>query len=313
MSLLGKVVRNGIVEAEHHGAVAVVDPDGNLVASMGDIDRQFYGRSSLKPFQGRASLDLGAQLAGPGLAVACASHGGLPIHVAYTRRMLDAVGLTEDALQTPPAWPAAEDEARRLAKTGANEPRAIWHNCSGKHAAMLQACVASGFSLEAYLDPDHPLQAHVRMRLAEALGDRLSEPAVDGCGAPVYEVSVRSMANGFARLGTNQEYAEIWTAMHRHPGLVGENPRIDQLAATMAEAAAKVGAEGLVGVAVRSRFGIAVKSWDGSTRGIEAGLVGTMEQLGLLNGLSRRLLRDRLAVFGGGSVQGHVEPTVELV
>lgn len=313
MSLLGKVVRNGVVEAEHHGAIAVVDPDGNLVASMGDIDRQFYGRSSLKPFQGRAALDLGARVSGPGLAVACASHGGLPIQIAYTRQMLARVGLTEEALQTPPAWPMAEDEARRLVAAGANEPRPIWHNCSGKHAAMLQACVASGLPVETYLEPDHSLQAHIRTRLVEALGHPMSEPAVDGCGAPVYEVSVRSMATGFVRLGTHQDYADIWTAMHRYPGLVGENPRIDQLAATIAEAAAKVGAEGLIGLALRSRFGIAVKSWDGSTRGIEAGVVGTMEQLGLLNGLSRRLLRDRLAVFGGGSVQGHVEPTVELV
>lgn len=313
MSLLGKVIRNGVVEAEHHGAIAVVDPDGNLVASMGDIDRQFYGRSALKPFQGRASLDLGARVTGPGLAVACASHGALPIHVAYVRQMLEQAGLTEDALQTPPAWPMAEDEARRRVAAGMDEPRPIWHGCSGKHAAMLQACVASGFPVETYLQPDHPLQTHVRTRISEALGHPLSEPAVDGCGAPVYEVSVRSMATGFARVGTHHEYAEIWTAMHRYPGLVGENPRIDQLAATMTESAAKVGAEGVIGIAVRSRFGIAVKSWDGSSRGIEAGVAGTMEQLGLLNGLSRRLLRDRLAVFGGGSVQGHIEPTVELV
>ncbi len=313
MSLLGNVIRNGVVEAEHHGAIAVVDPDGNLVASMGDIDRLFYGRSSLKPFQARASLDLGASVSGPALAVACASHGGLPIHVAYVRQILEKVGLSEAALQTPPAWPMAEDEARRRVAAGMDEPRPIWHGCSGKHAAMLQACVASGFPVETYVQPDHPLQAHMRTRMAEALGHPMSGPAVDGCGAPVYEVSVRSMATGFAQLGTHHEYDEIWTAMHRYPGLVGENPRIDQLAATMTEAAAKVGAEGVIGIAVRSRFGIAVKSWDGSTRGIEAGVVGTMEQLGLLNGLSRRLLRDRLAVFGGGSVQGHIEPTVELV
>lgn len=313
MSLLGKVVRNGVVEAEHHGAVAVVDPDGNVVASMGDIDRRFYGRSSLKPFQSRAALDLGAQVGETGLAVACASHGGLPVHVEYVRQILEIVGLNEAALQTPPAWPMAEGEARRRVAAGMTDPRSIWHGCSGKHAAMLQACVASGFAVETYLEPNHPLQAHMRSRMAEALGHDLSEPAVDGCGAPVYEVSVRSLATGFARLGTDPEYTEIWMAMHRYPALVGDNPRIDQLAATMCEAAAKVGAEGLIGIAVRSRFGIAVKSWDGSYRGIEAGVIGTMEQLGLLNGLSRRLLRDRLAVLGGGTVQGHIEPTVELV
>ncbi len=313
MSLLGKVVRNGVVEAEHHGAVAVVDPDGRLVASMGDIDRLFYGRSSLKPFQARASRDMGALANGPSLAVACASHGGLPVHVAYVRQMLAEVGLTEELLQTPPSWPMSEAQGRRYAVAGENGPLRIWHGCSGKHAAMLQACVASGFPIETYLDPEHPLQEQMRVRMAEALGHVLSEPAIDGCGAPVYEVSVRSMARGFAQVGARSDYEEIWTAMHRYPALVGENPRIDQWSATVSEAAAKVGAEGLVGVSVRSRFGIAVKSWDGSVRGIEAGLLGTMEQLGLLNGSSRSLMRRRLAVFGGGSVQGQVEPTVELV
>ena len=35
-------------------------------------------------------------------------------------------------------------------------------NCSGKHAAMLAACVARGWPLAGYLDPEHPLQREVR-------------------------------------------------------------------------------------------------------------------------------------------------------
>ncbi|MEK8107682.1 asparaginase [Micromonospora sp. M12] len=31
-------------------------------------------------------------------------------------------------------------------------------NCSGKHAAMLVACVARSWSTHDYLDPEHPLQ-----------------------------------------------------------------------------------------------------------------------------------------------------------
>lgn len=313
MSLLGRVIRSGVVEAEHHGAVAVVAPDGRLIASMGDIDRAFYGRSSLKPFQARAALDLGASVAGPALAVACASHGGLPVHVAYVKSILGRAGLTEAALRTPATWPTSEDQGRRYFAAGQTRPLPIWHGCSGKHAAMLQACVTAGFPTQSYLAFDHPLQVQVRHRLTEALGHDLTDPVVDGCGAPVYEVSVRSLAGGFARLAVYPDYRDIWTAMHRYPALVGEHPRADQMAATVAEAAAKVGAEGLIGVAVRSQFGIAIKSWDGSIRGIEAGLVGTMEQLGLLNGSSRRLLRERLVVLGGGQPQGHVEPTVELV
>ena len=312
MSLLAQVVRNGVVEAEHHGVVAVVAPDGSLVAGSGDVDRLFYGRSALKPFQARASLDGGAKLAGSALAVACSSYGGLPIHVAYTRQMLHAVGLTEDDLQTPPTWPMSEAQGRRYFAQGQMQPQAVWHGCSGKHAGMLQACVASGWPTESYLDPRHPFEVLVRRRLAEAVGHDLGDPGVDGCGVPVFEVSARSLARGFAHLASHADYELIWAAMHRYAALVGENPRIDQLAATVSESAAKIGAEGLIGVAVRDRFGIVVKSWDGSTRAIEAGLIGTMEQLGLLNGSSRQLLSDRLAVSGGDRVQGRVEPMVSL-
>ena len=310
MTLLAQVVRNGVTEAEHHGVVAVVAPGGELIASYGDVDRPFFGRSSLKPFQAKASLDSGADVAGPALAVACASHGANPIHVAYVESMLAGVG--DPALQTPPAWPMADAEYRRQYAAGERQPRRIWHNCSGKHAAMLRACVASGWPVDSYLDPGHSLQERVRERIVEATGAEIGAAGVDGCGAPVYTTSARKLAAAFAHLATAPDYQPIWTAMHRYPALVGEHTRIDQVVASISESAAKVGAEGLVGIAVRGQFGIVVKSWDGTTRAVEAGVAAAMEQLGLLNGSSRRQLEERLYVMGGGMKQGLVEPRVVL-
>ena len=83
--MLARVVRSGVTEARHEGAVAVVTPDGVVLASHGDIDRPYYIRSSAKPFQAMAALTAGAAFEPEQLAVACASHGAQPIHVAYTR------------------------------------------------------------------------------------------------------------------------------------------------------------------------------------------------------------------------------------
>ncbi|MDH3539467.1 MAG: asparaginase [Acidimicrobiia bacterium] len=312
MTLLGRVVRNGRVEAEHHGAVAVVDVHGEVVAQSGDITRRFYGRSALKPFQALVSQMAGARLDREALSVACASHGGFPVHIAYVRSMLDAVGLDESYLQTPPAWPIGQGEEVRLVANGTTEPSPILHNCSGKHAAMLRACVASGWPLDNYLDPDHPLQEAVAQLVVEVTGDVPGRVGVDGCGAPVFEVSAVGLARAFARLGSEGRFEQIWWAMHRYPALASENPRIDQEIGTWLDAAAKVGAEGSIGVALRNRGGIGVKCWDGSARGLRAGIVGTMEQLGLLVGSQRRHLAEPEAVFGGGEVQGAVEPMVEL-
>ena len=44
-------------------------------------------------------------------------------------------------------------------------------NCSGKHAAMLSACVAAGWPTAGYLERDHPLQQAIEARLAEAAGE----------------------------------------------------------------------------------------------------------------------------------------------
>ena len=44
-------------------------------------------------------------------------------------------------------------------------------NCSGKHAAMLSACVAAGWPTEGYLERDHPLQQAIEARLGEAAGE----------------------------------------------------------------------------------------------------------------------------------------------
>ncbi|MGH8948747.1 MAG: asparaginase, partial [Acidimicrobiia bacterium] len=47
--MLAASTRSGLVETMHDGAVAVVSPDGALVAHSGDIDQPFFLRSAAKP------------------------------------------------------------------------------------------------------------------------------------------------------------------------------------------------------------------------------------------------------------------------
>ena len=73
-------------------------------------------------------------------------------------------------------------------------------NCSGKHAAMLSACVAAGWPTEGYLDRDHPLQQAIEARLGEAAGEPVTAVVVDGCGAPQHALSVTGLARGVLSL-----------------------------------------------------------------------------------------------------------------
>ena len=45
--VLVEVLRGGCVESAHAGAVAVLDADGAVVASLGDISRPVFPRSAV--------------------------------------------------------------------------------------------------------------------------------------------------------------------------------------------------------------------------------------------------------------------------
>ena len=306
--MLAEQIRSGLSETTHDGAIAVVDRDGSLVASHGDIDRVFYLRSSAKPFQGLVSQESGAGLTPLELAITCASHRGFPAHAALVSSVLASAGLDETALQCPSAWPLG-DEAARLAQRDLDGPRRIWNNCSGKHAGFLRACVASGWPTDTYLDPAHPLQERVRTTVSELGGFPVDPVGVDGCGAPVLRTTARAMATLFARLAAEPRLGEVFTAMHRYPSLIGANGEGDSEMAIAANAVAKGGAAGCVGVAVENRLGLAAKCWDGDGAVAHQAAATTLEMLGVLSSTARAALEPVLEppVMGGGRGVGTFE------
>lgn len=313
-ALLAVRMRSGLEETRHHGAAAVSDPDGKLVAQAGDIDRPFYLRSSAKPFQAFIAQECGAALEPLELAMACASHRGFPVHVELVRSILDKAGLDDSALGCPPDYPLGTAAAQQALRAGAVSPRRIWHNCSGKHAGFLRACVARGWPIDSYLSPDHPLQKKVIDFVSELAGHPVEPLGVDGCGAPVMRTTTRAMSVMFARLASDPELRDVYAAMHRYPALVASNGEGDSTISMSIDAAAKGGAQGCIGVAVGGRLGIAVKSWDGLGDIANVGAVAVLEQLRELTQTARSALHDvgRPAVMGGGKPVGQTEPRLEL-
>ena len=312
--MLAEQLRSGLVETIHDGAVAVVDHAGVLVAASGDIDRPFYIRSSAKPFQATVAQESGANLGPLQMAMACASHRGYPVHIALVRSMLERAGLDQSDLRCPEDWPLGVGAREMAMRAPGFSKRRIWHNCSGKHAAFLRACAASGWPTETYLSPEHPLQRAVIGFVSE-LGEFGVEPVgVDGCGAPVLRTTARAMALMFARLATDSRMSEAYTAMHRYPALVGGTGAGDTEIAIATNSAAKGGAAGCMGVAVAGRVGIAVKSWDGSGLVAGVGAVSALEQLGYLTPTAAAALEPvlRPPVLGGGSPVGTYEPRLRL-
>ncbi len=310
MSAVVRVVRSGRTEALHRVSVAVVDASGRLVAGAGDLETRFFARSALKPFQAQVALTFGSGLAGEELALACASHGGLPEQVAIVERILADGGLTERDLGVPPAWPNSLVGRDAAVRAGATAPRRLFHNCSGKHSSMLRACVAADLPIDTYLSPGHPLQQAIAAEVEELTGEDPGLPGVDGCGAPIHRMSPRGLGRAFAVLATDPDRGPVRAAMRDHPALIGEPGRVDGVVGTALGGAAKIGAEGCLGIAVvPAGLGIAIKVWDGSARALEPIVAATLDRLDLLTPELGRLLE--VPVLGGGRTVGWSVPEVE--
>lgn len=310
--ILVRADRSGLTEQCHTAAVAVVDRHGDLVARFGDVQRQFFIRSSAKPFQAQAALEAGLELPLVHLAVACSSHSGDPVHVALVEDILQSHGLTEDDLQCPPARPFLSAD-RRLAASGDVAPARRYHNCSGKHAALLAACVVAGYDTSTYLSADHPLQKRIATLMEEVTGDEVGPPGVDGCGLPVWRVTAASLARAYARLGNDDRFGRVREAMSRYPMLVSGEGRSDGLIGRWTGAVAKAGAVGCMGVA-HAGYGIGAKAWTGSGEVAAMGAALALDWLGVITGAMAAGLEEVISprVLGGGEEVGRFRTVAVL-
>ena len=317
---LAVVERSGFVESRHAGVAVVLSPDGEPIARHGNVDALILPRSSLKPLQAIACITAGAPLEGEQLALATASHSGTDRHAAVVRDVLTAGGLTEDDLGCPPAWPgdtAARDE---MVREHAEQAR-IRMNCSGKHAAMLRACVATGWPTAGYLEPSHPLQAHIRDVIERLTGEKIAHTSVDGCGAPVHAITLLGLARAMHRVGTASDRSPF--ALHRVAGTlvrtVRELPwtidgpgRPDTLAISLLGVFAKGGAEGVMIMVAPDGTTVALKMLDGAHRAATIVAATLLVRAGALpvEKVAELAAALPLAVQGGGRDVGIVRPTV---
>lgn len=315
---LAIVERSGFVESRHAGAAIVLSPEGEVIAQHGNAEALILPRSSLKPLQAVASLTAGAVLDGEQLALGTASHTGTDRHVEVVREMLTAAGLTEDDLACPPAWPSDAATRREMIRDHAGEAR-IRMNCSGKHALMLRACVATGWPTAGYLDPAHPLQVHIREVVERLTGERIAHTAVDGCGAPVHAITLAGLARGIHRIGSASERSPF--ALHRVAGAlvraVRENPwtiagpgEPDTIATETLGVFSKRGAEGVMVMVAPDATTVALKMLDGSGRAAAVVAATLLARAGAVSEADVAELTAALPldILGGGQPVGAVRP-----
>jgi L-asparaginase II len=287
--VLVELQRGDMVESLHAGAFAVLDADGGVLATVGDIERPIYPRSAVKMLQALPMVESGAPerlgLTEVELALACASHNGEPEHVRAAASMLAKAGADVGVLECGSHWPYSDEASRALAAAG-QQPVPLHNNCSGKHSGFVcLACMMAGGAelrgfVRGYVTPEHPVMREVTAALESTTGVPLANGAAprgtDGCSIPTYGIPLRALALAFARWGTGiglregqaRAAARLRQAVAEAPFMVGGTGRFDSVVMERLRGRVfcKVGAEGVYCAAFPQRgLGVAIKMDDGST------------------------------------------------
>ncbi|WP_420312684.1 asparaginase [Streptomyces sp. YS-B37] len=307
------LIRGGVIEGIHYGSVVVLGADGQVQLQIGDIEAAFYPRSAIKPVQAVAMVRAGLPLDGELLSLAAASHSGEERHLDGTRRILELAGLTEDSLRNVPDLPFDPAVRDAWVREG-RAPSRLAQNCSGKHAAMLYVSKLNGWSLDDYLDPAHPLQQAIAEIVEDLTGQRIARVSVDGCGAPLFSISLHGLARAVARITTaapGTPEARVADAMRSYAEMAsGAGRDVAALMRAVPGLLAKDGFEGVQVAALPDGRAVAVKVSDGANRARIPVAAAALVRAGVEEGLLAEFAGEPL--LGGGEPVGRVRPVRAL-
>jgi L-asparaginase II len=262
--VLAELIRNDVVESQHAGHFVALDADGSILLQKGDPTQLIYPRSSYKAVLASAMVRSGVNLEPRLLALTCSSHSGLPMHQEGALEILKLASLDENALQNVKGKPL--DEAAALLTY---EPTRLAMNCSGKHAGMLLGCSVNGWPTNNYLDPEHPLQQAFKSELENLAGEKISHTAVDGCGAPLFLISLLGLARAIRAMtiSTDPVHQSVVDACRSFPDMVAGPERMTSIFMRQHPGLfMKSGAESVMVASVEDGRSFAFKVNDGGMR-----------------------------------------------
>ena len=302
-AVLAEYVRDGVVESVHRGHLLALNADGSTALSLGDATQLIFPRSTVKSIQGAAMVRAGLKLEPRLLALGCSSHSGSDAHLAGVREILAIAKLDESALQCMLDKPLGDAERRAWGEKPATR---ITMNCSGKHAAMLLTCVTHGWPVANYLDPAHPLQVAIKRELEDLAGEKITLTSTDGCGAPLFLVSLAGLARAIRAITISEDlvHQEVMNASRNNPVMVAGNGRLTtEMMQAVAGLYMKDGAEAVEVASMHDGRTLVFKVSDGSLRPFRVLVHAGLKALGIDSPYEQE------NVLGGDRVIGTIRAT----
>jgi L-asparaginase II len=301
--VLAELVRSGLIESTHSGHLILLAADGSDLLTLGDVEAEIYPRSAIKSLQAAAMVRAGLNLNEEQLALVCASHGGTSRHQEVALEILRSVGLSESELQNTPDAPL--DREARI-KWGDKPATSLAANCSGKHSGMLATCVVNGWDIKTYRDIDHPLQLAIAREITELIGKSIDRASIDGCGAPLFSMSTRSIAVAARkmRIDSDPVFARVISAGLKHPEMILAEGAFDtRMMRAVPGLFVKGGAESVMLASLADGSAIAWKISDGSNRVNGPLMKAALAKFGI------NIEGEAIDVLGGGNVVGSLSAT----
>ncbi len=268
---LVEYVRNNMVESLHSGHLLILNKSGQVHFSLGKPQTLIYPRSAIKAIQTSAMVRLGLNLPPELIALVCSSHIGTPMHQAKVKEILATVGLNEAALKNTPL------------------PTALSAPCSGKHAGMIVTAKINGWSIANYKNPRHPVQKAIKKELEILSQERIIKIAVDGCGAPLFAITLNGLARAIHNLLVSPDpvHQRVVNACRDYPVMVSGEGTLPTVAMQEVKGLfVKSGAESVLVAGLSNGYTIAWKVSDGSDRGEQELLAAALKKIGLKGALT---------------------------
>ena len=303
--VLAKVTRGDLVESLHLGHLMVLNADGSIYLSKGSPELPIYPRSAIKSLQAAAMLKAGLKVEENELAIICASHSGAQNHIDLVTKMLTLRGMSTSQLKNAVDKPLGEKEK---ISWGDKQPSQLAQNCSGKHAGMLITSQQNGWDMKTYLDLNHPLQVAIKNEIEELSGVKVSATSVDGCGAPLFAVSLIGLAKAISNLVKSKDdsYQQIVSACTKYPELVAGDGRLTtRMMRAVPGLFMKEGAEGVQVCALSDGRVIAIKIIDGSWRPVAPIIMEIFRHWNV------EMPDESVKIYGGEHVVGHLVALID--
>jgi L-asparaginase II len=245
-------------------------------------------------------LKAGLTVSDEELAIICASHSGAQSHIDLVIKMLEKRDIPISALKNAVDKPLGEKEKFAWGEKDASQ---LAQNCSGKHAGMLITCQQNGWDMLTYLEMNHPLQIAIKDEIELLAGEKVSASTFDGCGAPLFALSLIGLATAISNLVKSNEAAhkQIVTACTTYPELIAGQGRLTtRMMKAVPGLFMKEGAEGIEVCALTDGRVIAIKIIDGSWRPVAPIIMEIFKRWGI------SMPDESVKIYGGGSVIGEV-------